>query len=202
MAKIADQALQRRYQLYRDQHNREWGGNVEIATGHPCGGPLSPRFQAPLRVPPHYITIDDRRAGRCLIDYPTWVHDLKQASTNYLNKGRRYGYEKYGALFDASRPFTEEVLLFLGPAPRPVEPVLAAKAGNRWVLGLLLPAPQAHAHGVISQSSGERTRSGCPCHPHPAPIAGRSGPSRPPGRSRPWCPSQPRSWWCSGSPAR
>jgi len=137
--KLADQAQQRRYQLFRDQHNREWGANVEISTGHPTGGRPSPRFQAPLMPPAKYLRIDDRRPGRLTIDYAAWVADLETAKRAYVTKGRRYGFEKYGALFDPSKPFTEEVLLYLGPEPKPVEPVRWAQAGNRWVLGLLNP---------------------------------------------------------------
>lgn len=134
----ADQAKQRRYQLFRDQHNREWGTVVEISTGHPLGS-WSPRFAAPIRPAPKYLTIDDTRPGRLRIRYEDWIKDLTEARRAYIEKGKRYGFEKYGAMFDPGKPFTEEILLYTGPPPKPVEPVLAAKQGNRWILGLLGP---------------------------------------------------------------
>ena len=133
----ADQSLERRYQRWKDQHGRRWGGNIEISTGHPVGQ-LEPQFTAPLLPPAKYVRFDDENHG-LVIEYDPWIADLTRAKREYVEKGRRYGFEKYGGLFDPNKPFTEEVLLHVGPPPLPVEPVLAAKQGNRWVLGMLGP---------------------------------------------------------------
>lgn len=138
MAKgLADQSLQRRYQKWKDQHGRRWGGNVEISTGHPTGQ-LEPQFSAPLMPPYQYIRFDDENHA-LVIEYDPWIADLTRKRKEWVEKGKRYGFEKYGGLFDAAKPFSEEVLLHIGPPPQPVEPVLAAKQGNRWVLGMLGP---------------------------------------------------------------
>lgn len=144
MAKKADQALQRRYQFFRDPHNREWGAVVEISTGHPLGA-WSPRFEAPLRPDAKFLSIDDRRPGRIQIRYDDWLQERREARKAYVDKCKRYGFNKFGALFDPTRifdpsaSFYEDVRDYAGPPPKPVEPVLAAKQGNRWVLGLLNP---------------------------------------------------------------
>lgn len=141
MAKVADQATQRRYQKFRDQHARPWGANVEIRNGHPTGA-WDMMFRAPLVPDAKYLEFDETNPGRITINYPRWIDDLQEARKAYVDKGRRYGFTKYGALFDPNKPFTEEVLLHIGPPPQPVEPVQWAAKGNRWVLGLLSPDGQ------------------------------------------------------------
>lgn len=135
---VADQALQRRYQLFRDQHNRQWGSSVEKSTGHPTGV-WEPKFRAPIMPDPKYLEIDDTRPGRLRINYAQWIIDLDEESRRYIAKGRRYGFDKYGKLFDPNAPFSEEILQYVGPAPKAKEPVMAAQQGNRWALGLLGP---------------------------------------------------------------
>lgn len=133
----ADQALQRKYKRFKDTHGRQWGAVTEISTGDPCG-PLEPQFSAPWMLPQQYLRYDAE--NHVLVpDYDACIRDRQKAMKAYIEKGKKYGFEKYGALFDPNKPFTEEVLLYLGPKPLPMEPAVAAKQGNRWILGLKGP---------------------------------------------------------------
>lgn len=133
----ADQDLQRKYKRFKDIHGRQWGAVTEIKTGDPCGL-LEPHFSAPW-LPPQQFMRYDGEDHVLRINYDALIAERTRARKAYFEKGKRYGFEKYGALFDPSKPFTEEILLHLGPEPLPYEPAIAAKQGNRWILGLKGP---------------------------------------------------------------
>lgn len=142
---LFSQASMRDFRFFTDQHGREWGADCEKQTGEPCG-PLSPKFRAPMLPPPKYVQITDVRRGRIHINYDLWIHE------------QRMGHEEYErfALMQANRMFGERgpdevrklltprqgempdpaLLHTVGEPPEAVERVLAAQAGNRWVLGL------------------------------------------------------------------
>jgi hypothetical protein len=139
------QEHQRRYQTFRDQHDRLWGGSVEIKTGHPCT-PLKPwapangrKWRAPLMPPQGYIRPHPTESGRVVILYDAWITELETAHKEYQRKCMTAGIELYREQFDPAKPVSPAVIAKVGPPPLPVEPVLAAKQGHPWVLGLTGP---------------------------------------------------------------
>lgn len=128
----------RRFNRWTDQHGRTWEGIVDIDSGGPIG-PLAPvGWLAPLEPEQQYFrfsTLDNRLT----IDYNQWIKDREGALRTYRNRRARYARKLYGeqagkmlALDEAPAELDREV----GVRPQPVEPVLAAASGNRWILGL------------------------------------------------------------------
>jgi len=136
------QALQRRYRLYKDQHGRRWGANVDKRTDHPCEA-LSPSFAAPLIPPQQYLRVsaDPDNVQALTIAYDEWVSDLKAALKEWTEHMMKVGHAVNADKFDPKEP-GPSVLLIVGPKPYPVEPVLAARAGDEWVLGLSSDMPK------------------------------------------------------------
>jgi hypothetical protein len=120
---------------FTDQHGRKWSGNIEIRSGYPIR--VSPRFEAPLVVPPKYLKYDKEEPNLITIAYEEWVSDIESAHQRWeehLRKGaiKFYGEKAPEAVADPPAILLNEV----GQRPEPVEPVLAALSGNKWILGL------------------------------------------------------------------
>jgi hypothetical protein len=132
----ADQARQRRYMTYLDQHGRKWGATTENRTGDPCG-PIEPHFAAPLIPEQKYIVLAaDKRSVR--IDYTRWLLDLADAQAVYDRMVRETAVAMYGqkaseAIANPPRELLDRVGV---PPTQRREPIEAAHQGNRWVLGL------------------------------------------------------------------
>lgn len=134
------QPSKRRAMRFTDQHGRKWSGSIEIRTGYPIR--VNPMFRAPLEVPPKYLTYDKQEPNLITINYEAWVEDLENAKRRYegiLRDGavKFYGEKAPEAIADPPAVLLHEV----GSRPDPVEPVLAALSGNKWVLGLSANKP-------------------------------------------------------------
>src|SRR3990172_6187684 len=136
------QAYKRRHQVYYDQHNRTWGAEVDVKTGDPAS-PLEPEgWTAPLVPPQRYLLFNQPRYGFLLIDYESWLQDLKAAHELYHQQRQQYALaqaELAGlsgpALLAAMEHPSPEVLRLMGVAPLALEPVVAAQKGHPWILG-------------------------------------------------------------------
>ena len=142
--KERDQQEERTYQVYLDQHGREWGAVIELAkrSNEPVG-PIDPRFRAPFMPPQKYVTTDaKKRHGRILIDYERWVEDLRAAHEAYRMALHDCAVAMYGdqAAAKVENP-TPAMLHAVGKQPEPVGPVLLAQRGDRWILGLTNELP-------------------------------------------------------------
>lgn len=124
-------------QFFRDQHDRRYHAEIELKTGHPCG-PLVPTYRAPLVVPQQYLTLsnDPEHPTRITINYTKWEADARAARKDWEQEGRSRALKMYGDAYDPRKPFGQDVLDIIGPAPSAVEPIIAARQGNSWVLGL------------------------------------------------------------------
>jgi len=124
----------RRDQTMTDQHGRQWHATIELKTGHPCGL-VRPKFHAPLDVPQQYLNVDKESPHRLIIAYDPWIASLRNAWTERSSHLRSVGLAVHGDKYNPDKPSREQ-LEIVGPPPRPVEPVIAAKQGNKYVLGL------------------------------------------------------------------
>lgn len=134
---MSSQPDKRRPQRFTDQHGRKWSGTIEIASGMPTG-PVTPLdFEPPLEVPQEFLKYDPMEPNFVKIDYAEWIASLTRAKAKWEQKliirARTLYGEQAGKYIQKPSP---ELLDMTGPEPSPVEPVQAAAAGNRYVLGL------------------------------------------------------------------
>lgn len=123
--------------IFIDQHGREYHAVTELKSGHPTG-PLEPQFTAPLMPPMNYLRVglDRRRPYDIKVDYDKWLSDLRAGWDEWKNRGDKLARLVHGERYIAGAPFTRQILEELGPSPQHLEPVIAAKQGNAYVLGL------------------------------------------------------------------
>jgi len=137
------QHTERDWRTFTDQHNRTWGASCSKKTGHPCGL-LEKQFTAPLEVPHKYIKLDAEDSRIVIIDYNQWLRDIDGAVGSWKEKiqdaAMTLGIEgTVQSLIDDPPP---AIIRFVGAKPNTKkEPILAAKAGNAWVLGLSTVVP-------------------------------------------------------------
>lgn len=138
------QVLERTFRFALDQHGRRWGANVHGRTHDPVErvkpqGWTAPYIPAPQFVKWRYDELDGRY--RIEIEYDADIRARREALTEWKKNLVRVGLQMNGSAFDARRP-SPEVLQFVGPRPVPPEVPMAAKAGDRWVLGLSQAKPE------------------------------------------------------------
>ncbi len=124
----------RRPQTMTDQHGRQWHTSIELKTGHPCGL-IQPKFTAPLDTPQEYLTVDLEQPHKLIIAYDPWIASLRASWRERAERLRSVGIAVHGDKYNPDKPSREQ-LDIVGSPPRPVEPVIAAKQGNKYVLGL------------------------------------------------------------------
>ena len=123
--------------MFTDQHGRVWHATIETKTMHPTG-PIQPQFQAPLIPPQMYLRVGTNRMRPydLVINYDQWIADLRKAREDWLEDGEQRSRLYHGEKYEPGTPFTSQILQMIGRPPQHVEPVIAAKQGNRYVLGL------------------------------------------------------------------
>lgn len=145
---VNDQSQQRRYERKKDQHDRLWGMNIELKTGHPTGkieyiahvasktwNP-KPQFVVPPILPPQrFLKIIDGDPYRIEIDYEGWMAEAEKATDDYKRQLMLEGMRVHGSSFDPDAPPSQEVLSIVGTAPTRPEIVLACRQGNPWLTG-------------------------------------------------------------------
>lgn len=131
------QRNQRAEQMFYDQHDREWYGAIELKTGDVVGL-LQPQFTAPLIPEQKYLKRVPRRPYDLYIDYDQWQRDEETAIKDWRDEGRKRASKMKGSEYrPGDTDFPEEVLDIIGPKPRAVDPIIAARQGNKWILGLV-----------------------------------------------------------------
>ena len=142
--KTLSQWERRRNHEMVDQHGREWETTLDFIANGPCG-PINPKFDAPLRVHTKYLRFQPNKASLLIIDYDQWITDVEIAWKDWDQRL----YDDAILLFGTAGPkmYKErapELLRHTGPHPEHVELIKAAKAGNKWVLGLKKPNGEAY----------------------------------------------------------
>jgi hypothetical protein len=140
---IKSQADQRRAQVMRDQHGREWSGSIEIKSGYPSGV-VFPQFAVPRHelVPPQkYLKYPENQPGRVVIDYADWIKDLDDALVSYETRKIQFANAIPGGAQSPQLP------QLMGPKPMSSVPVKAMQQGNKWALGLSpIKPPEADSY--------------------------------------------------------
>ena len=142
--RVKDQFERRRNWRARDEYGRLWESTVDTESGGTCA-PINPRgWVDRLGMPQKYLTkalVTDPETGnlgiRLAPALEMWASDLEQAHKEYEQRL----YNDALMLFGEAGPKNYEdripaLLNYTGPAPQPLEPVLAALAGDQWALGL------------------------------------------------------------------
>lgn len=150
MAKIRTQADRRQLSTVSDQHGRRYRVFVEKDTMHPCSPPAPKDWTPPLLygrtpfvAPETYLFYPKDDPFSMSIDYDRWIADLEQQHRSYEERLSTAAVMMYGSqAAQALENKNPELLRFVGPAPMAVEPVKAAKAGNKFVLGLSEKMPE------------------------------------------------------------
>ena len=143
------QVNRRQYWQMEDQHGRTWGGNFDMRIQPNPGcveaGLKPDHWRAPLAVPPQYQTVkwEPRRGPRMEIDYPRWIASQETALKVATAALHKLGHHRYGDAYDPAKP-SPALLSEFGSLPAPLEPILAAQAGDPWVLGI--PQPNGAAY--------------------------------------------------------
>ncbi len=143
------QASYRFFRIFTDQWGREYGADCEKKTQHPCG-PYAARYEAPIYPPAKYMVITDTIRARVVVDTHRWISDLLEEHDMYWQEVHTWAAEKSGVkaleLYDRQKGWVDPQLLpFVGKPPMPVSVIQAMRAGNPWILGLLVdgkPAPK------------------------------------------------------------
>lgn len=139
------QAEDRKYVYIKDQHGRKFGAWTENKTGDPCG-PVMPSFQAPLNIDPKYMRLskDEWNHTAVTIDYDAWIHDFRAIDAEHMKRVQNMMAERHQAKYIATMEPDDDIKFRVGRRPSiqgnivsgTVVPLVAAKAGNPWILGI------------------------------------------------------------------
>jgi hypothetical protein len=139
---VKGQPAARRFQAFRDQHERRWGAFIEIKTGDPTCTIDPIGWRAPLMPEQKYVECVRgpdglNEAGRLFINYANWIRDLKQAEADYTERLTFYAQALYGEKAgEAVHNPTPELKRYMRVEAPYWQPVYAAFKGDPWVLGL------------------------------------------------------------------
>lgn len=131
--------------LFEDDHGRNWHAEAELKTGGTVG-PIQLQIGEPnggicIVKPPiipdqKYLERVLRRPYTLHINYERWIADIRGARREWEREGQQLARKLHGDAYDPRASFSADILEFIGEPPEAVEPVIAARQGNRWVLGL------------------------------------------------------------------
>jgi hypothetical protein len=132
------QADTREFMVYTDQHGREWEGWGDVkAKLHPTS-PLRPLFEAPWLPDQTYMRFHQRKPGEFQIDYDAMIAESRRAHEarrdHILKVADHYNVNNFDP--ENENSYTAQMRREMGKGPLPTEPMLAARAGNGYVLGL------------------------------------------------------------------
>lgn len=118
-----------------DQHGRQWSCSLEQKSGYPTGL-ISPLFQSPWRPPqnPAFFVINPDNISELYLDYGAMFAEAKASNATFHKRAVRAASKK-GWPMPIRGQYTDDVIDALGAPPAPVEPIVAAYQGNRYILG-------------------------------------------------------------------
>ncbi len=124
--------------ILRDQFDRRWETTIDTDSGGPCA-PINPKgWHDILNTPPKFKRLVKDEDGRLGLDIAVddWIAYAEKAHELYDQKL----YSDAMMLFGAEGPKAYEertpaLINYTGFPPQPVEPLLALRDGNSWILG-------------------------------------------------------------------
>lgn len=129
-----------------DQHERPWHAIVDTrCRPHlaPCTALQPQGWSAPIMPPDDLVRPHPVLLGRLLIDYDSWLERATHAVSDYKQNEHMVAERMFGD--QATSAITRRdgrLLSEIGPPPPAVEFVLAAREGNKWILGQDATMPQ------------------------------------------------------------
>lgn len=129
------QAETRRPAHLTDQHGRRWFADIEKRSGFPVG-PIRARFDAPWFPDQGALRISLEEPNRIFIDYEWLLSQRQEAHNDYHQKAVEESAARQWDVPERGQPYSRNLQMIVGKPPAPIEPVVAAMQGNRWILGL------------------------------------------------------------------
>lgn len=124
----------RRPILMRDQHGRPWSASTENRSGMPTGM-IANDFSAPWLPDQKYLVVNAQNPTEIYIDYTLMFNDRRRTNEEYHRRAVRMATKKNWPTPEKGA-YSDDLIEAAGQPPRPVELVIAAYQGNRWILGL------------------------------------------------------------------
>lgn len=132
---MGNQAENRQYVEFTDQHGRIWGAQTENKNRHPVGAVL-PKFYAPWYPDPIYFRYDTKRQNDVMIDYNALIRQDADAQAQFVALCHKAAVRFNVLNWDPAAGPTPQMKHDIGPAPLPLgEFAKAAKAANGFILG-------------------------------------------------------------------
>lgn len=129
------QRKQRADATFYDQYGREYFGTVELKTGDVVGL-MQPQFTAPLMPEQKYLERVPRKPYDLFWNIDRQIADIRGAREEWEKEGRTVARKLHGQAYDNTAEFGQDVLDIIGEPPQAIEPYIAARQGDKWVLGL------------------------------------------------------------------
>jgi hypothetical protein len=129
------QADLRRPQMLTDQHGRKWFADIETRSGYPVG-PIRNRFDAPWLPDQAALRMTRDEPTRITIDYDWMLSQRQEAHADYHQRAVEEAASRQWPVPALGEPYRRELQMIVGKPPRPIEPIVAAMQGNKWILGL------------------------------------------------------------------
>lgn len=124
----------RRPGRWTDQHGRKWHASVDIRSGGAVG-PIQPLgWRAPWMPDQTFFRFSDEEHTQMTIDYQQMLDERLAAHESWSTEFRSAALKRGWSPDDEEK--RNSLIELVGPMPHPVEPILAAMQGNKWILGL------------------------------------------------------------------
>lgn len=132
-----DQSHTRRFGYLYDNHGRKFSANLDLKTGQPVGeGPRPVGWKAPWLPSQEWARYDSNDPTRFRWDYEGLLAQRMEAHELYESEYRQYAVSHgWDPSDEAKRPIIESVV-GKKKGIQPIELVVAAMQGNKYVLGL------------------------------------------------------------------
>jgi hypothetical protein len=142
------QHLERTQIELKDQHGRLWYTESQVGLDGKRRprivpvGTFVPSFTAPFDfIPPQkFLRFDPRRPSEITINYDGWASEIRAAHADLRQEMVKLATRLYkgeaAKYIESPTDEMRDMIFGGGKGPEPVEPIIAAKQGNGWILGL------------------------------------------------------------------
>lgn len=117
-----------------DQHGRKWRASIDKKSGFPVGVIQPLGWLAPWMPPQGFFRFTEEEPTRMEIDYEAILNQRLQDHEQWAAGFRQAALVRGWDPDDKAKAMN--ITEIVGKKPQPVEPVVAAMQGNRWILGL------------------------------------------------------------------